>query len=114
MARVDVSQVDNFARKLDRAARLVDEEAERFEEEWGGKWLNEMKATVPVDTGRLRDSIEQGKPGEISMEHYARFVEYGTARQAPQSFIRPSMKKVRSPATKDAGERAVNLIHKGR
>ena len=115
-AKVDASQVDGFARRLALAARLIEEEGEQFEEQWGGVWADEMRAVVPVASGKLRDSIEQVEPGGITFgdAFYWRFLEYGTSKMSPKPFIRPTMKRVRTPARKDAGTRAVNLIQRGR
>lgn len=112
--RVDASQVDAFARRLNSAAHKIDEEADQFEQHWGGEWVDEMRATVRVDTGTLRDSIQQDEPGEISMEGYAGFLERGTAHMSPKPFIRPAMKRIQKPAREDAGTRAVKLIQRGR
>lgn len=118
-AKVDASQVDGFARRLQLASQLVAEEGEQFEEEWGGKWADEMRATVAVGPGdpvHLRDEIEQIEPGGITFgrAYWWRFLEYGTSRMGPQPFIRPAMKRIRPGARKDAGQRAVNLIQRGR
>jgi HK97 gp10 family phage protein len=115
-AKVDASQVESFARKLQLAAQLIEEEGEQFEEKWGGEWVDQMRAIVPVASGKLRDSIEQVEPGGITMgdAFYWRFLEFGTSKMAPQPFVRPSMKRIRTPARKDAGERAVKLIQRGR
>lgn len=112
-ARIDASQVVAFANRLNVAAQIVEREAESFQQEWGGKWADEMAAVVPVATGKLRDSIQQVEPGGITFgdAFYWRFLEYGTSKMAPQPFVRPAMKRIRTPAKDDAGERAVRLIH---
>jgi len=56
----------------------------------------EAKRLAPVRTGRLRDSIrilEQGEGYVIvgSDVEYAPYVEYGTYRMAPRSFLRPAV-----------------------
>ena len=114
MTRIDASQVDAFARRLETASRRIEEEADQFEEKWGEEWAEEMRAGVSVDTGRGRDSIQQGEPGEISMEGYLRFLDRGTAHMPPEPFIRPALKRIQPRATKDAGDRAVKLIQRGR
>jgi len=56
----------------------------------------EAKRFAPVRTGRLRDSIrvlEQGE-GYVTVGsdvEYAPYVEYGTYRMAPRSFLRPAV-----------------------
>lgn len=108
--------MDGFARRLALAAQLIEEEGDQFEEHWGELWADEMRSSVATDTGTLRDSIEQVEPGGITFgkAFYWRFLEYGTSKMAPHPFIRPSMKRIRTPARKDAGVRAVNLIQRGR
>lgn len=112
--RIDASQVTAFANRLQRASQIVEQEADKFEEKWGEELVDGMQAAAPVLTGRLRDSIDQVEPGGIAITApYWRFVEYGTARMAPQPFIRPAMQRIRKPATEDAGDRAVRLIARG-
>ena len=118
-ARVDASQVDRFADRLALASRLIEEEGEQFEEEWGKKLETEMRSDVPSGPGdpvHLRDEIEQVEPGGITMgqAYWWRFLEYGTSKMAPQPFIRPAIKRVKTPAKKDAGQRAVRLMQRGR
>lgn len=115
-AKVDASQVDGFARRLALAAQLIDEEGDQFEEHWGGMWADEMRAAVPTDTGHLQGEIAQVEPGGITFgdAFYWRFLEYGTSKMAPKPFVKPTMKRIRTPARKDAGTRAVKLIQRGR
>lgn len=112
-ARIDASQVEAFQRRLQVAARTIEQEADRFEEKWGDELVDEMRATVPRATGTLQASIEQVEPGGITMAHYWRFLEYGTAHMAPRPFVRPAMQRIRKPAAEDAGDRAVRLIARG-
>lgn len=111
-AKVDVSQVRRFNLQLHNAANLVDKVAEDWQAEHGEKWAELMRATAPVDTGHLRDSIRQVRPGGITMgdAYWWRFLEHGTVNMAPQPFINPAMKRIRTPARKDATERALNLL----
>lgn len=111
-AKVDVSQVAAFAVKLDAAAHVVDQVAEDWQEEHGEKWAQTMRDTAPVDTGRLRDSIRQVEPGGISMgdAFWWRFLEYGTVKMSPRPFVIPAMKRIRTPARKDAIQRAVDTL----
>ena len=124
-ARVDASQVEAFADRLALAARVVEQEADDFQTEWGNEWVREMKSRVPVSTtdrspgsrryGHLRDNIQQIEPGGITFgdAFWWVFLERGTTRMSAQPFIKPSMKKIRTPARKDAAQRAIDLIAKG-
>lgn len=118
-ATVDASQVDGFARRLASASQQIEEEGQEFQEQWGKKLETEMRSDVPIGPGdpvHLRDEIEQVEPGGITFgqAYWWRFLEYGTSKMAPQPFIRPAMNRVKKPATKDAGVRAVKLIQRGR
>ena len=60
--------------------------------------IKEAKRIVPVDTGRLRDSIkvDSTSPTEVkggTDVFYAGFVEFGTARQRSQPYFRPAIDK---------------------
>lgn len=119
-ARVDVSDIKGFENRLNRASQLAAVMRDDWENDWGSKWAEEMKVRVPVDTGELREAITHisgggTAPGGITFGRafYWRFLEYGTSKMTPRPFIRPSMRKIRTPARKDAGERALDLIHKG-
>lgn len=48
------------------------------------------RAIVPVDTGRLRDSIMAASDRVFTEVDYAAYVEYGTSERAPQPFLRPA------------------------
>ncbi len=115
-AKIDVSDVLRFEKRLETAARIVEAEAEQYQQHWGEAWADEMRASVEVDTGNLQRSIDQVEPGGITFgdAFYWRFLEYGTSRMAPRPFVRPAMKRIRTPARKDAGERAIEWIRRGR
>lgn len=72
--------------------------------ELGEEMKTRMKAAVPVDTGKLRDSIDVEKKGKgITVGprgvDYAGYVEYGTSRSPAQPYIRPVVEwaKVNAP-----------------
>ena len=115
-AKVDASQVERFADRLALASRLIEQEGEQFEEHWGERWVDEMVAVVPRDSGTLAGSIRMVEPGGITFgdAYYWRFLEYGTSKMSPRPFIKPTMKRIRTPARKDAANRAIDLIAKGR
>ena len=55
------------------------------------RFQNELILVAPVDTGRLRASINvtiKGNTIIVTMVDYAMFVEFGTNRQRPNPFIR--------------------------
>lgn len=114
-ARVDFSDVTAFEKKLALTASLTERMAEDWQQEHGENWAQQMRSTVPVGPGEpvhLRDSIRQVSPGGITMgdAFWWRFLEYGTVKMAPRPFVVPAMKKIRTPARKDAAQRAINLL----
>lgn len=115
MVSVDASQVDAFTRRLEAASRRIQQEGAQFQQEWGKALVDEMRATVPVQTGTLRSSIDQVDPGDITFgpAFYWRFLEYGTSKMSPQPFVRPAVNRIRKPAARDATDRAAGLIARG-
>ncbi len=60
----------------------------------------DAKIKVPVDTGRLRNSLTHATEGFGSQEpavrvgtnvHYAKFVEFGTSKQSAQPYLYPAL-----------------------
>jgi HK97 gp10 family phage protein len=125
-AKLDVSAIDGFQSKMNRAVRDVEKMADEWEQKWGGEWVKEMQERVPVSSGRrspgsrryghLRDNIRQVEPGGITFgdAYWWLFLERGTSRMSARPFIKPAMKKIRTPARKDATARAIDLLQKGR
>lgn len=67
------------------------------------------KAVVPVDTGKLKNSIISKFPTPTSAiisphTEYAAFVEYGTRKQRAKPYMRPAAEKV-APAFIEACRR---------
>ncbi|RLD18800.1 MAG: hypothetical protein DRI69_09645 [Bacteroidetes bacterium] len=85
------TQIEEGARKAQMRAAL---EVER-----------EAVALVPVDTGRLKGSIDVQEVGDVlevgsgvkagSNVSYAHFVEFGTNKQAAQPYLQPAVEIVR-------------------
>lgn len=74
------------ASTIEARARLVEVEKARDVAET-------MRSLVPVDTGRLRDSISAEGNEAGPTVPYASFVEFGTSDTAPQSFVWPAAEK---------------------
>lgn len=120
-AKVDASQVESYARSLQLASQLIAEEGKDFEELWGEKWADAMRTTVPVsqeennkDGVHLRDEIRQVEPGGITFgrAYWWYFLERGTVNMSPQPFVAPARKLIRTPARKDAADRAIKLLRR--
>lgn len=93
--------------KLNRSAR--NQVIRQALEESAKPVLNEARRRVPVDTGKLRDSLVIDEPvlsfkgsGSIRIlaSHnlggfHAHLVELGTSRQSAQPFLRPALRNTR-------------------
>jgi len=83
------------ANNLDAAKVLSDEACERALERCGQLWEDRAKVYAPVDTGRLRNSINHHLQSsdtvvtETNVE-YAIYQEFGTSRQSGTPFLRPA------------------------
>ena len=75
--------------------------------------IKEAQRIVPVDTGRLKDSIKIMSASATEVKggtdvEYAGFVEFGTSRQRSQPYMRPAIDK----AKKDGPRLVVASIKK--
>lgn len=80
---------------IDEAIRISDEAVKRALNVWGQSYENHAKTYAPVDTGRLRNSINhkpQGNDTEVVQTNveYAIYQEMGTSRQRGTPFMRPA------------------------
>lgn len=81
--------------ELQKVKELAEESIARALEECGALWETYAKQLAPVDTGRLRNSIEHHAEGTDTMVvetdvEYATYQELGTRYQSGTPFIRPS------------------------
>lgn len=81
----------------DRIAGATEEAISDFADEV----VDHMKGVVPVDTGKLRDSIKKEASGlNVTVGprgvEYASYVEYGTSRGPAQPYVRPTIQWVRA------------------
>jgi HK97 gp10 family phage protein len=120
-AKIDTSQIENFERRLHAAGKEIEKEGEIWKEKYGERWAEEMGTRVAYSDGsnrqtrrygHLRDNIEQVEPGGITFggSYWWLFLERGTSRMAPRPFVKPAMKKIRTPARKEIAERAVDIL----
>lgn len=108
---IDASQVTAFATKLDRAAGLIEAEADQWARQWADEVATIMAAIAPRLTGELAASIRQISNGVIEVgARYGVYVDRGTSRTAPQPFVRPSIDRVKPRALDDAGRIAIKAI----
>jgi HK97 gp10 family phage protein len=102
---IDVSQVVRFAARLNLP--VIEEP---WIDEWSGKVADDMRSLAPVDTGALRDSIDETSNGvEVGVD-YGVYVEYGTAHNAPQPFTVPAINRNIKSAAADAGRLVVRQL----
>lgn len=63
--------------------------------EAGENVAQRARNSCPVDTGRLRESIEVSGEGNTAVvsanTEYAAYVEFGTSKSAPQPYLVPSL-----------------------
>lgn len=83
------------ANNLKRIKVESDELCQRALELCGQIYENHAKVYAPVDTGRLRNSIEHHPEGDDTMViatdvKYAPYQEFGTSRQSGTPFLRPA------------------------
>lgn len=81
--------------KLRQVKELSDEAVARALEQCGALWESYAKKMAPVDTGRLRNSIEHHPEGNDTMVvetdvEYAIYQEVGTRYQSGTPFMKPS------------------------
>lgn len=84
---------------IDEAAvsRLIEGASSEMLHQVGKEVAADARRLCPVDTGRLRDSIDYDVTGDTvrisASAPYARFVEEGTSTQKAQPFLRPALYK---------------------
>jgi len=76
------------------------EKIEKAFDDAGYLVLRDSKILCPVDTGRLRASIDMQRCGRFCRSigtsvEYAPYQEFGTRRMQAQPFLRPSLQKNR-------------------
>jgi HK97 gp10 family phage protein len=97
---VEVRGVDSLVDRIRMLRPRVRRATEAAVKDAGQALETGMKSLVPVDTGRLRDSIRHevegttAKAGPGLEVDYAIFVEFGTSRMAAQPYIRPTVQAV--------------------
>ena len=83
------------ANNIKEAKMLSDQAIKRALEQCGALWETDAKKITPVDTGRLRNSIEHHQKGEDTMVvqtnvEYAIYVHEGARGRRGRPFIRAS------------------------
>ncbi|MFJ5625445.1 HK97-gp10 family putative phage morphogenesis protein [Peribacillus loiseleuriae] len=109
--RLKVEGVEDIVRALKRADEAIQKELHDLISEAAEIVFREADARVPIDTGKarysLRIEIGEGKKGfyaNVTIGNgtgkgdpfYITFYEFGTSRQPPHPFMRPSLDKSKS------------------
>lgn len=92
---VDVSALVTLSFDLQKAGSKVQEQAGQAVRKTAFAIQASAKEKAPVDTGNLRSGIAVSTGSQYDAEvyaqaNYAKFVELGTSRMAPQPFMRPA------------------------
>lgn len=98
---IDTSEIRELASDFQRAGGRVGKQVADAVRKTTTAVERSARRNAPVDTGALRDGITQAITGDgrgagitgtvFSSVPYARFVESGTARQAPQPWLGPAV-----------------------
>lgn len=83
------------ADNIEQIKAFTDEAVKRALEQCGAVWETGAKDNAPVDTGRLRNSIEHHMQDENTVVvatdvEYATYQEMGTSKMAAHPYIKPS------------------------
>lgn len=103
MGRIRVDGLSELRAKLRRIEQEVGRVARREVKRTALNVQRRARETVPVDTGRLRNSIaveelEGGLDAAIGTNvEYAPYVEFGTNRTRPKPYLLPAMESERGP-----------------
>lgn len=117
---LNVTELNQYQRQLENASGNINLAARAVTAKYTDLIVKEAKRLVPVDTGRLRDSITADTKGEagrsiatgdiVADAPYAGFVEFGTVRQAPQPFMRPALRKYRKGFKDDLARAGAQVL----
>lgn len=93
-ANLDTSDLVALAGDLDQAGPQVRRASSRDLTTIAAQLRDDARAAAPVESGALRDSIKLRGGQDYRVVYtairYARFVEFGTSRTAPQPFLWPA------------------------
>lgn len=101
---------------LGRLANRVRGVSEEAVNELADEMVVRMKGIVPVDTGRLKGSIEKKMEDDMRATagprnvEYAAFVEFGTSRAPAQPYVRPVVEWARNNAPDRIANRVRGVI----
>ena len=96
--RFDLSEVNNLATDLATAPAKVRGEISKALTRSVNTMFGDVQASVPVDTGELRSSLEKSPASGLSRAVWSNtraafFQEHGTSRHAPQPSFFPALER---------------------
>lgn len=105
----DVSDLKKLATELRNVRKDVTADTLKITRDSGERIQKKAKATAPVETGELRNSIKVSKSRSrqnISVtvtaeSDHAVFQEFGTTRNPPRPFMRPALEAEIEPFVRD-------------
>ncbi|MBN6054518.1 HK97 gp10 family phage protein, partial [Nonomuraea sp. RK-328] len=106
----DTTDLDKLTADLAEAGPKARELTEVVVKKIGFDTVAHAQATVPVDTGNLKNSIGVDFDADgLGFEAgptavYGGFVEYGTSRMSPQPYLRPGFDKALEPLDEVLGQ----------
>ena len=106
MGKVDITGLNDLRGKLRAIEQGVGRAARREVKRAALNVQRKARQAVPVDTGRLRNSIaieevEGGLDAKVgSNVEYAPHVEFGTVRMRARAYLFPAMESERAPFRK--------------
>jgi HK97 gp10 family phage protein len=95
--------------RMDESRREVRRELDRALSRGAEATQRTAQSIVPVDTGRLRNSISTSKVGDLAYDvytdvEYAPYQEYGTRHQPGKAFMRPAYERNRLKVIEDCSD----------
>lgn len=112
---IEANGLSSTRRRLQRIADRLAGVTEEAINEFADDVVQHMKGVVPVDTGKLRDSIEKKSEGNAVTVgprgiDYATHVEYGTSRGPAQPYVRPTIEWAKQNGPKRIAQRIEGAI----
>lgn len=105
-SKLDVRGISAIVKNLELVGEAIESSAIDAQMKAALEVEREAVLIVQVDTGRLKNSVDVQKVGDVvevgsgvkagTRVNYAHFVEFGTSRSRAYPFMRPAVEKVRS------------------
>lgn len=107
---VTVLGVNELLAKFARIAAVSEVAEHAAVDDIGENVAEDARARAPVDTGTLQGSITYDDGAVTSDVEYAPFVEYGTATNAAQPFMRPAADTVDGDSSMQIAAKVIEAV----